>query len=284
MSGVEVNRAVGFPHASEVELPAPTAWPFALAFGCTLLFAGLLTNVSLSLLGAVLAIAGCVGWFRELFPHQQEETVPVVAEEVVFKTDRHEIERLPIAPELVRAWLPVQVQPISAGLKGGVAGGFAMALVACTYGFLKVGSIWYPINLLAATIYSMRLGPTELKSFHGDSFLMALLLHAIGSVFVGLLYGAMIPMLARRPILLGGLIAPVLWSGLLYTTIGLFNPLLESRIDWKWFMASQFAFGIVTGMIATRQSRHTTRENIPFLIRAGVEAPGIMRPRERRDQ
>ena len=53
----------------EIEVPAPTAWPFVLAFGCTLLFAGLVTNISVSLLGAVLSLAGCIGWFREVFPH-----------------------------------------------------------------------------------------------------------------------------------------------------------------------------------------------------------------------
>jgi len=35
---------------------------------------------------------------------------------------------------------------VSAGVKGGLAGGVAMAVLACTYGLLKMGSIWYPIN------------------------------------------------------------------------------------------------------------------------------------------
>jgi hypothetical protein len=94
-----------------------------------------------------------------------------------------------------------------------------------------------------------------------------------------LLYGAMLPMFARRPIVLGGLIAPVLWSGLLYSILGLLNPLLESHIDWFWFTASQVAFGIVAGIVVMRQSRVTTRENVPFALRAGIEAPGIIPPR-----
>ena len=40
-----------------VELPAPTAWPIVLAFGLTLLFAGLVTSPAVSLLGAILAVA-----------------------------------------------------------------------------------------------------------------------------------------------------------------------------------------------------------------------------------
>ncbi len=63
---------------SEIEVPALTVWPFVLAFGFTLMFAGLLTSVSVSVLGAVLAVAGCVGWFREVFPHEHEVIVPLV--------------------------------------------------------------------------------------------------------------------------------------------------------------------------------------------------------------
>jgi len=266
----------------ELEVPASTAWPLVLALGFSLMFAGLLTNASVSVLGVVLAVAGCVGWFREVFPHEHEETVPVVFAELRITTERRVVERVPVAPDLVRAWLPLETYPVSAGIKGGLAGGIAMAVLACTYGLLKAGSIWYPINLLAATVYaeSLKLGPTQLISFHADSFAIALVLHGIGSIFVGLLYGAMLPMFARRPIVLGGLIAPVLWSGLLYSTMQLLNPLLASRVDWIWFMASQIAFGVVAGIVVVRQEHVSTRENLPFVVRAGIEAPGIMSPRE----
>jgi hypothetical protein len=266
----------------EIEVPASTAWPIVLAFGFTLMFAGLLTSASVSVLGVVLAAAGAVGWFREVLPQEHEETVPVVFEELSVATERRVVERVPVAPDLVRAWLPLETYPISAGIRGGLAGGVAMAVLACTYGLVKAGSIWYPINLLAATVYaeSLKLGPTQLNSFHADSFAIALVLHGIGSIFVGLLYGAMLPMFARRPILLGGLIAPVLWSGLLYSIMQLLNPLLASRINWFWFMASQIAFGVVAGIVVVRQERVSTRENLPFFVRAGIEAPGLMPPRE----
>jgi len=235
-----------------------------------------------SVLGVALAAAGCVGWFREVFPHEHEETVPIVFEDHRVTTDRRVVERVPVAPQLVRAWLPLETYPISAGIKGGLAGGVAMAVLACAYGLLKAGSIWYPINLLAATVYaqSLKLGPTQLNSFHADSFAIAIVLHSIGSVVVGLLYGAMLPMFARRPIVLGGLIAPVLWSGLLYSIMQLLNPLLASRINWIWFMASQIAFGVIAGIVVGRQGRVSTRENLPFILRAGIEAPGIIPQRE----
>src|SRR5215470_13736748 len=130
-----------------IEVPSPTAWPLVLAFGFTLLFTGLLTNVSVSVLGAVLALAGCVGWFREVLPHEHEETVPIIPEDIRLTTERRVVERVPVAADQLRAWLPVQTYPVSAGVKGGLAGSVAMAVLACTYGVLKAGSIWYPINL-----------------------------------------------------------------------------------------------------------------------------------------
>jgi hypothetical protein len=264
-----------------IEVPAPTAWPFILAFGATLLFAGLVTSTSVSVLGAALALTGCVGWFRAVFPRAQEEAVPVASEDIRLTTDRSVVERIPVLPDQLRAWLPVRTYPISSGVKGGLAGSIAMAVLACAYGVLKVGSIWYPINLLAAVIYRESLeGPTQLYSFHADAFAIAFVLHGLVSILVGLLYGAMLPMFPRRPIVLGGLIAPVLWSGLLYTILGLLNPLLASHIDWFWFVASQVAFGIAAGLVVVRQGSIPTRENVSFVLRAGIEAPGTIPPRE----
>jgi hypothetical protein len=265
----------------EIEVPAPTAWPFLLALGVALLFAGLVTSVSVSCLGALLSLAGSVGWFREVLPREHEEVVPVLPEDIRLTTARGTVDRLLVLPDHLRAWLPVRTYPISAGVKGGLAGSVAMAVLACGYGVLKAGSVWYPINLLAAGVYreSLRFGTEQLYSFHAGSFAIAFFLHGFVSILVGLLYGAMLPMFPRRPIVLGGLIAPVLWSGLLYTILGLLNPLLASRIDWRWFMASQVAFGIVAGLVVVRQPSFPTRENVSFVLRAGIEAPGTMPPR-----
>src|ERR1700722_3189887 len=128
---------------STVNLPAPTAWPIVLAFGVTLLFAGLLTSASVSILGAILIVTGCVGWFREVLPHEKEETVEIREELSVATTSRREVERLPMAPDLPRPLLPLEIYPVSAGIWGGLAGSVAMAGLACLYGLLKKRSICY---------------------------------------------------------------------------------------------------------------------------------------------
>src|SRR6478672_4071583 len=81
----------------EIEVPASTAWPLVLAFGFTLLFAGLLPSLSVTVLGAVLSVAGCAGWFREVFPRQHEEPVRVVSEDFRVTTSRRMVERVPVA-------------------------------------------------------------------------------------------------------------------------------------------------------------------------------------------
>lgn len=277
LAAEQLEQPSGTPR--EIESPAPTAWPFILALGFTLLFSGLVTSMSVTLLGAVLAAAGCIGWFREVLPREHEVAVLVVPDEFRATTERRAVDRIRIA-EQARAWLPLHTYPVSAGVKGGLAGSVAMAVLACAYGVLKAGSIWYPINLLAATVYaeSLKLGPSQLYSFHADSFAIACGLHILVSLTVGLLYGAMLPMFAHRPIVLGGLIAPALWSGLIYTMLGLLNPVLANHIDWYWFVASQVAFGLVAGLVVVRQSRMLTRENLPLAMRAGIEAQGIMPP------
>src|SRR5262249_46298107 len=137
-----------------------------------------------------------VGWFSETFPYQREEPVRVVPEVPPITTSRRIVERVPVAAEQVRAWLPVHTYPVSAGVKGGIAGGVAMAVLACAYGLLKTGSIWYPVNLLAAVVYaeSLKFDSGQLNSFHPIAFAIALGLHALVSVLVGLLYGVMLPM------------------------------------------------------------------------------------------
>src|SRR5271157_5935594 len=260
-----------------VVLPAPTAWPFVLALGVSLIFAGMLTNASISVLGAILYVVGAVGWFREVLPHEHHIEVSVVPEP--------EVMRLPVAQHVQRAWLPLKIYPISAGVKGGLAGGIAMALLAILYGLILYHSIWYPINLLAGSLYAPSAMPSmeAMMGFRFDWFLFALAMHVTMCLLVGLLYGAMLPMLPTRPILLGGIIAPLIWTGLLYHIIGFVNPLLDERINWWWFAASQVAFGIVAGLVVVRQNKVWTSENVPFALRAGIDAPGIMHEHDGED-
>jgi hypothetical protein len=82
-------------------------------------------------------------------------------------------------------------------------------------------------------------------------------------------------MLPRRPVLLGGFVVPVLWSGLIYSILEFVNPVLNQRINWFWFVLSQIGFGIVAGIVVSRQERVRTWQRFPLIVRAGIEAPGV---------
>jgi hypothetical protein len=171
---------------------------------------------------------------------------------------------------------------VAAGIKGGLAGAVVMALLAMAYGLVSGTSIWYPINLLAAGFFpvAVKLPTSEIAAFHAGPLLIATAIHLGTSLLVGLLYGAMLPMMPRRPIVLGGLVAPFAWSALLHSSLGVINPVMNQRIDWFWFVLSQVGFGIVAGLVVSRQERVPTWQGLPLAARAGIEAPGLIRERD----
>ncbi len=73
----ELSNETSASATDTIQAPAPTAWPIVLAFGIALVFAGMLTSEAVSVLGAILAIAGVVGWFRDVLPHEAHESVRV---------------------------------------------------------------------------------------------------------------------------------------------------------------------------------------------------------------
>jgi hypothetical protein len=256
-----------------IHLPAPTAAPLVTALGVTLLLAGLVTNVAVSVTGVALLTAGVVGWFRAVLPHEDEEAVPLGTAAAPIVPSAHAVLHLAAGEAGHRARLPLEIYPYSAGLKGGIAGGFAMALLAIVHGLFAHGSPWYTINLLAAAgSATLSTAPdTVLMAFHRDGFLLALVIHAALSVLVGLLYGALLPMFPWHPAFWGGIVAPLMWTGLIAASLEVLNPALNARIDWGWFIATQVAFGLVAGFVVNRSTRIATFQHAPLAVRAGLE-------------
>ena len=122
--------------AATISVPARTPWPMVSAFGVSLMFAGLATSAAVSLLGAIAAVAGVVGWFRAVLPSEQHEEVAKEPQPPPAVTVRREVVRFQLVRETRRAWLPLEIYPISAGIKGGIAGGAVMAMIASAYGIV----------------------------------------------------------------------------------------------------------------------------------------------------
>jgi len=274
----ETERAVR--SHDTVEVPASTPWPFVTAFGLALIFAGLVTSLAVSVVGAVVLLWGAVGWFRVVMPVQQEESVKVVRTlSATVTSSTRRVDHLQPGAGGHRIRIPVQVHPYSAGLLGGAFGGVGMAIIACLYGFLAHGSIWYPVNLLAAAALPSLTdaGPEILNTFQLPGFIIALLTHVIFSLFVGLMFAAILPMMPSRfTAFWGSFLAPVLWTALIASTLQLINPALNSKIAWRWFIASQIAYGLITGYIVAHSKWVETQQDWPLAARAGLEAPGLI--------
>lgn len=261
--------------SGRIHMPLPTAWPIVLALGVSLLATGMVTNVVISLLGLLLIVLASVGWFRNVLPveaHEYVQAQPDAAQPLSF---RNAIEYIPVS-SMHRKILPVERFHFTTGIRGGIAGGIAMILPATLYSVLKYHSLWYAMNLMAAGGFVSWAGESDqfLAQFHMQGFLAALAIHALTSLLVGLLYGAMLPMFPRLPILTAGFLAPLLWTGLLWSTLGLISPILNQRIDWWWFIPSQIAFGLVCGYVVNLHARVRTAQfrALPFAVRAGIEA------------
>jgi hypothetical protein len=269
-----------------IELPAPTVWPFVTALGVAFAFAGVVTYAAVSAVGIALALIGFVGWMREVFPREHTQSIalrPPALRARPATSSRRSIEHLRLGEGAHRVRLPVAIRPYSAGVKAGLAGGVAMAVVALLFGILVQGSLWYPINLLAAagmpSLATADLG--ALRSFNGVALAVGLIVHAILSVLVGLLYAVILPTLPRYPIVWAGFVAPLMWTALVWSTLGLVNPVLNARIEWRWFIASQVAFGLVAGWVIARTEPIRTMQTWPLAARAGIESPGVFEEEDR---
>ncbi len=257
-----------------VALPAPTHWPFLLAAGLTFVFAGLVTNYYISLLGVVLTVAGVVGWFRQVLPHEVHEPIAITESERETERENRHVTRV-FFPSGGRSMTPGTTYPITSGIIGGFAGGTVMIVLAEIYGVVRFHSIWYVVNLLGGAGVAGWTAPTEseLAHFHLAAFLIAVAIHTASAFLVGLLYGALLPIMPRHPILLGGLIAPALWTGLLHSILGLLNPFFDNHINWYWFALTQVGFGIVAGYVVARKGHIQSLRDVPLSVRLGIERP-----------
>jgi hypothetical protein len=269
---------------THIELPAPTFWPIVFAFGLTLLGAGLVTHWAVSAVGLVIATRGALGWWHNVIPMEEHEEVSIepALRPAPVMVEARSVVRLQIGERGHRVRIPEEVHPYSAGFLGGLAGGAAMAALACLYGLIVKHSIWYPVNLLAGVVIP-DLGNAsleQLRAFNGLAFFAALIGHAVISMLVGVVYAVMLPMFPKYAPFWAGILMPLFWSGLVATMLNILNPVLNSRISWPWFVVCQLAFGLVGGYVIARSTSIKTMQSWPIAERAFLEVPGIHPPKE----
>jgi hypothetical protein len=262
-----------------IDLPEPTAWPIITAFGITLLFAGLVTSFIISFIGVLVGLVGAIGWFGDVFPHPKHEAVRVKTGpgfDTVPSTSARSVAHLKIGERGHRTRLPIAIPPFFSGVIGGLAGAVVMAVLACGWGLWKYGSVWYPINLLAAAAVPSlaTAGVATLKAFSLAGFIVAVISHFSISIMIGLLYIVLLPMLpARFQWFWGGIMTPIIWTAFIFATLRFVSPTLATYVDWPWFIVCQVAFGMVCGFVVFTQEKVATMQTWTLAAKLGVEAP-----------
>ena len=267
-----------------LHLPAPTMWPFLMALGVTLIFFSLVTSMWVMWLGIVLTVIPAIGWFRAVLPHEEHVDLEVDTTVVEIESEMAGVAKIKV-DETHRAQLPLQTFTFASGIKGGIAGGIAMLIPAELYGIIRFHSVWYVVNLLGGAGVGSWVNPTmeQMSHFRLSAFVTANIIQGATTLLVGLLYGAMLPIWPKHPMLLGGILAPAVWTGLLHGILGIVNPFLEGRIDWWSFAASQVIFGLVAGYVVTKRGRIKRLQQVPLAVRLGLETPGLMGKRDREE-
>jgi hypothetical protein len=238
-----------------VEMPRPTVWPLVLSLGLLLTGAGVATNIALTVVGVILLVFGLVGWIAQLLPgrgHHHEEMVAPEQRPQPPVGAVGTVSHLGTGMPGYRLRLPIDMHPVSAGVWGGIVGGVAMAFPALIYGIVSKHGIWYPINLLAGMV--LPLSDEKLKTleqFDFGLFALAVVIHAVMCLVIGLLYGVLMPTLPDipRPIAWGGLLMPLLWTAVSFSTMSIVNRVMAQGVKWPWFIASQFLFGVVAAVV-----------------------------------
>jgi hypothetical protein len=148
---------------------------------------------------------------------------------------------------------------LAAGIAAGIAGGLLMPVPALLWGWLSGHGIWYPINLLSAMAvrHASEISMTELQTFHQDWLVAGIVVHAVFSLVFGLSFALVLPRVPAipGPLAWGGLVMPLLWTAMSYGLMGVVNPVLQERVDWPWFIASQFVFGLVAASVVVRSEQ-----------------------------
>src|SRR5262245_61885461 len=250
-----------------VEMPRPTVAPLVVALGLVLLAAGTPFGLAFIVVGALVLMAGLGIWVSHLLPergHAIEVLVPVSRRPHAVRPELETVAHLRPGMAGYRARLPEAVHPLSAGIKGGIIGGLVMPVPALLYGMLSGHGIWYPVNLLAGMVVPGvgAMNTAQLEQFSLALLLTGIVIHATIAIVFGLLYGVLLPMLPeihplrmRKSLAWGGIIFPLFWTAASYTLMGVANPVLQARVDWPWFILSQFVFGAVAAFVVDRSEK-----------------------------
>jgi hypothetical protein len=247
---------------ADIEMPKPTVWPMVLGLSLAFTSAGIaLGTIAFTTVGAMLMVISLWKWFGELLPGNGHERVPLATQRPAPVLARSgTVEKLRPGMVGYRSQLPEQVYPISAGLKGGLAGGLVMPIPALTWGILSGHGLWFPVNLLAGIVLPgiQSLSLPELEQFRPILLAIGVVIHLLLSSVIGLVYGVLLPMIpiqSKWQLVFGGILIPMVWTGFSGALMGIANPVLQHYVNWYWFALSQMVFGLAAAFVIIRSEK-----------------------------
>lgn len=152
---------------------------------------------------------------------------------------------------------PAERYAYSAGAVGGLLGSAAMVVVALVYGVMSGAGVWFPVNLIGATIVPslQAAAPTQLAQFHLAALLAGLSFHVTLSVLLGLLYAILLPTLPGRPEMWAVLVGPLLWFAAMFTILPVINPVMQQYVHVGSFAVAHVAYSLILGWWIARSPK-----------------------------
>jgi hypothetical protein len=150
--------------------------------------------------------------------------------------------------------VPAEVYPYRSGFFGGLLAGIGMIPFAILYGLLSGNGIWYPVNLIAATVIRswQQASPAEMARFSLEGLVIGLLIHVVMSTALGVAFAIMLPALPGTPRIWALVVGPILWGGAVFAGLPLINPVMAKLVDWPSFALANIAYSLILGFWVAR--------------------------------
>ncbi len=143
------------------------------------------------------------------------------------------------------------------GIYAGAIAGLSMTLAMAAWGAITGNGIWYPVNLIAGTVFpEIQTVPVEVvQQFNLTWLLVGTLIHFVISVTLGLVFDLLLPTLPGNPILWALIIGPVLWIGAEYAVLPLLNERLSQVMNGQTFIVAHLVYSVVLGLMIMQSKR-----------------------------
>jgi len=147
--------------------------------------------------------------------------------------------------------VPTEAHASRAGVICGLLGGPAMAIVATATLTFIGRSLWFPINLVAATVLRnlQTASPDLLGQFIPLAFVVGLAIHLF---MFGSLFSLLFPTKPGTAFASSTITGLVLWAIVQFITLPLVNRIMSQRVKPVSFVTAQVSYSLVPGWWVVR--------------------------------